>query len=117
LTTLRIPPIRDGADRTIPASAEIVLMRKPRASTEAWREIIVFRNDDGSLLQEHTVRAVPPDGLLIPLVPQDQIKTGEPGEETAYSVTVRWAHGSERYRVEIPESADVLDLADVASAW
>lgn len=117
MTALRIPPIRDGAGRTIPASAEIVLMRKPMAPTEAWREIIVFRNDGASILQEHTVRDVPPDGLLIQLVPQDQIKTGEPGEQTAYSVTVRWAHGSERYRVEIPESADVLALADVASAW
>lgn len=117
MTIVRIPAIHDGAGRTIAATATIILERAPKTPRETWCPTIAIRDGvEPHLLSEYSVWEIPPGGLLIDLAPQSSIRLADGTDSTGYRVEISSQHRTERFRVQAPDSADVLELADLALA-
>jgi hypothetical protein len=110
VTTIRIPPVYDGAGTQVDAVADVRLI------TADGKPVLAFAATE--LATEYQAVAIPADdadGLSLDLAPTASLALPS-GAATYYQITVRTRHRAEVYRVQVPDSDAVVDLATLVAA-
>lgn len=112
MTTIRIPPLASGGTETGLADSVVSV----RLVDARGRPMIGLRTTDGAPVTAYSAHTVLADGepLEVDLTPQSAIARAD-GAASYYQVIVRAPHRAEVWRIQVPDSAEVLELADLVA--
>lgn len=102
-----IPPVRDGGGALVPATATVVLV-------DAANKAAMGFAPDGQRV-ERRVLELGEDGASVVLTPTALIERPD-AAPTWYRVVIRTANQAQTYRVQVPDVAGPLALADLVAA-
>lgn len=112
MTTVRIRPL--AADGAPDGAAECIAA--VRLVDARGRPMIGLRTTDGRPVTAYTTHTIPAGGPAweVDLTPQSAIARAD-GAASYYAVTLRLPQRTELFRVQVPESLGVLELADLVA--
>lgn len=112
MTTIRIPPlVMDGS-----AIGSADCIASIRLVDALGHPMIGLRTTDDRPVTATATRTIPAGGPAweVDLTPQSQIARAD-GRPSYYSVSLRLPQRTEIWRIQVPESPDVLELADLVA--
>ncbi len=107
MTSVLIPPVRDGSGKTMPAWVNVRLVGADAQNRFAFL--------DTDLASEYQDVALPSNGLSLTLAAQTELALPD-AANSWYRIEIRTAHRRETWLVQVPESALPVQLRDLVGA-
>lgn len=109
MTTVRINPVTDGTGDVVPAEVSVRLVDADGTDRVGWQV------STGDPVTEYSLIPLTEAGgaIDLELFPQVDVAYDAYGSPTYYRCTIATAHRSEPYDVQVPDTAEVVGLADL----